>query len=58
MRFIRQIIQQLGFSPREGGGARRFCLPLLALICAAALAGLYLAPSRAEDYWGGAANTE
>ncbi|WP_418446365.1 choice-of-anchor Q domain-containing protein, partial [Cloacibacillus evryensis] len=59
MRFIRQIIQQLGLSPREGGGgAKRFCLPLLALLCAAALAGLYLAPSRAADYWGGAANTE
>ena len=59
MRFIRQIIQQLGLSPREGGGgAKRFCLPLLALICAAALAGLYLAPSRAEDYWSDAANKE
>ncbi|WP_278550217.1 hypothetical protein [Cloacibacillus evryensis] len=57
MRFIRQIIQQLGLLPREGGGgARRFCLPLLALICAAALAGLYLAPSRAADYWSDAAN--
>ena len=57
MRFIRQIIQQLGLSPREGGGgAKRFCLPLLALICAAALAGLYLAPSRAADYWSDAAN--
>ena len=59
MRFIRQIIQQLGLSPREGGGgAKRFCLPLLALICAAALAGLYLAPSRAADYWSDAANKE
>ena len=48
MRFIRQIIQQLGFSPREGGGARRFCLPLLALICAAALGSwLLMRPSSA-----------
>ena len=49
MRFIRQIIQQLGLSPREGGGgAKRFCLPLLALICAAALGSwLLMRPSSA-----------
>ena len=49
MRFIRQIIQQLGLSPREGGGgARRFCLPLLALLCAAALGSwLLMRPSSA-----------
>ena len=49
MRFIRQIIQQLGLSPREGGGgAKRFCLPLLALLCAAALGSwLLMRPSSA-----------
>ncbi len=54
---IREILQRLGLSLRKGGGGRRFCLPVVALLCAAVLTGVYLAPSRA-DYWSGAAKTD
>ena len=45
---IREILQRLGLSLRKGGG-RRFCLPIIALLCAAALGSWFMMrPSEAE----------
>ncbi|MEG1991097.1 MAG: right-handed parallel beta-helix repeat-containing protein, partial [Christensenella sp.] len=45
---IREILQRLGLSLRKGGG-RRFYLPIIALLCAAALGSWFMMrPSEAE----------
>ena len=48
MKIIGKMLQQAGKSLQKGGG-RRFCLPIIALLCAAALGSWFMMrPSEAE----------